>query len=312
MTAKSRRFSRYRGLFIIFAIYCIFWIIIVAVLRDRFKITDPFALSRFVPLDDALTELALIFTIILPISSLIGVIIGGYCITPIILFFHKKIYGSKMHYGVQNERDFGKTRVFSRSFFPVLMAINLSSMFLTPMVITFILESDLVNEIGNVSRVPVLTRFLAQIILLTIMFGLAAFLFSPVWFLKDSGIIYSNKEKLVNSDEHFVLKSIGDWFQTMLRSYAGIGAVITYVVIIYGFIADFSNNLADKNNIVNILSLILWLGLPFYLAISLIPSLILNDLIKNHRIKYMRKVGNKLGIKDSVAITFEFKKKERY
>jgi len=145
-----------------------------------------------------------------------------------------------MHYGIQNERSTYKTKVFSRAFFPVLMAINLSSMFLTPMVISFILESDLVNEIGLVSKVPVLTRFLAQIILLTIMFGLAAFLFSPVWFLKDSGIIYSNREKLVNSDEKFVLKSIGVWFQTMLRSYAGIGAIITYIAIIYGFLADFN------------------------------------------------------------------------
>ncbi|MFX1477562.1 MAG: hypothetical protein ACFFCI_05485 [Promethearchaeota archaeon] len=311
MTASSRRFSRYRGLLIVFILYCVFWILLVTILREWFKITNPITLSRFIPLDDALTELAFIFAIILPISSVIGVLIGGYCITPMILFFHKKILGRKMHYGVQNDSDFEKPKLFSRAFFPVLLAINLSSMFLTPTVITFILGSDLVNEIGNVSRVPVLTRFLAEIMLLTIMFGTAALLFSPVWFLKDSGIIYSNKEKLVESDETFVLKSIGDWFQTMLRSYAGIGAIITYIVIIYGFLADFSNNLADKNNIVNILSLILWLGLPFYLAISLIPSLILNDLLKNHRIKYMRKIGTRIGIKDPVAITFEFKKTEK-
>lgn len=311
MTTSSRRFSRYRGLIIVFILYCVFWILLVTLLRERFKITNPIALSRFIPLDDALAELAFIFTIILPISSVIGVLIGGYCITPMILFFHKKILGRKMHYGVQNDSDFDKPKLFSRAFFPVLLAINLSSMFLTPTVITFILESDLVNEIGNISKIPVLTRFLAEIMLLTIMFGTAALLFSPVWFLKDSGIIYSNKEKLIESDETFVLKSIGDWFQTMLRSYAGIGAIITYIVIIYGFLADFSNNLADKNNIVNILSLILWLGLPFYLAISLIPSLILNDVIKSHRINYMRKVGTKIGIKHSVAITFEFKKKEK-
>ena len=257
-----------------------------------------------------LLELGIIFVISLPLSSLIGLIVGGYLITPLILYLHKKIYGSKMHYGVQNARSVDKTKMFSKAFFPVLMAINLSSMFLTPVIISFLLDSALVSAIEGVSKIAGLTRFLAQIILLTITFGISAFLFSPVWFLKDSGIIYSSKKKLVNSDESFVLKSIGDWFQTMLRSYAGIGAIISYVIIIYGFLTDYFDVLVDKSNIVNILSLVLWLGLPFYLAISLIPSLIFNDLTKEHRIRYIRKVGKKIGIKDSVEISFEFKKKE--
>jgi len=157
----------------------------------------------------------------------------------------------------------------------------------------------------------VLTRFLAEAILLMITYGVSTMFFSAVWFLKDSGIIYSNKERLVNSDESFSLKSIGDWLQTMFRSYAGIGAIITYIIIIYDFLTNFINNLGSSGNILNIPGIILWLGLPFYLAISLIPALIFNDLIKKSRTSYVRKLGEKIGIKDSVEITFEFKKKEK-
>ncbi|MFW9821778.1 MAG: hypothetical protein ACFFE4_02520 [Candidatus Thorarchaeota archaeon] len=270
-----------------------------------------FSLTPFLPLNDALIELAAIFIFILPISGIFGVIIGGYLITPIVIFLHKKSYGSKMHYGIQYERLNQTTKLFSRSFFPVLMAINLSSLFITPTVIQFILEADLVAEIDGVARAPVLTRFLAEAILLMITYGVSTLFFSSVWFLKDSGIIYSNKERIVNSDESFTLKSIGDWLQTMLRSYAGIGSIITYIIVIYDFITNFINNIGIPGNILNIPGLILWLGLPLYLAISLIPALIFNDLIKTNRTLYVRKLGKKFDINDSFEITFEFKKKEK-
>jgi len=308
---NPKRSFRYRNLLILFTLYCIFWIILVAILRDVLKPQTRFALTPFLPLNDAIIELAFIFSLILPLSSIIGVIFGGYLITPIVLFLHKKIYGSKMHYGIQYEKPTQDVKLFSRSIFPVLMAINLSSLFLTPTVIQLILEADLVAEIDVVSNAPVLTRFLAEAILLMITYGVSTMFFSSVWFLKDSGIIYSNKERLVNSDESFSLKSIGDWLQTMLRSYAGIGAIITYIIIIYDFLTNFINNLGSPGNILNIPGIILWLGLPFYLAISLIPALVFNDFIKKSRTSYVRKFGKKIGIKDSVEITFEFKKKEK-
>jgi hypothetical protein len=49
--------------------------------------------------------------------------------------------------------------------------------------------------------------------------------------------------------------------------------------------------------------------MPFYLAISLIPTLILNDLLETKRINYIKKIAEKLGIKDKAIISFEFKKK---
>jgi len=268
----------------------------------------PIRLSHLIPLDNILLELGFIFIIILPLSPLIGLIVGGYIIAPFILYFHKKIYGSKMHYGIQMETRSEKIKLFSKSFFPILMAINLASILFTPTIVKVILEADVTNIFEGVSYIPMLTRFFAESILLTLTFGLATMLFSSVWFLKDSGIIFSNKQKIENSTEPIVLRSIGDWYQTILRSYAGIGAIITYILVLYDFITRYIENLGVDGNIFNIPSLLLWLGMPLYLTISLVPTLIFSDLITRSRINYIRKISNKVGIRDTAVITFEFKK----
>jgi hypothetical protein len=154
-----------------------------------------------------------------------------------------------------------------------------------------------------------LLRLFADIIMFILTIGLATMLFSSVWFLRDSGIIYSNKKKLENSNEVVVFRSIGDWYQTILRSYAGIAALITYISVVYDFITRFISNYGAPNNIFNIPFLILWLGLPLHLSISLIPTLIINDLLKKRRINYIRKISNKMGIEDTAIISFEFKKR---
>ncbi|MFW9877207.1 MAG: hypothetical protein ACFFG0_29300, partial [Candidatus Thorarchaeota archaeon] len=174
-----------------------------------------------------------------------------------------------MYYGIQVEQRSEKLSLFSQSIFPILMAINLSSILFTPTIIEFILTADVTNIFDTATRIPMLTRFFADAILLMLTFGLAILLFSPVWFLNTSGIIYSNKQKVENSNEPIVIRSIGEWFQTILRSYAGIGAIITYILVVYDFITRFIANLGSPGNVFNIPSLILWLGMPLYLTISL-------------------------------------------
>ena len=308
MAEAPKRISKYRNLLILYIFYIVFWIIIIGILSELFKPPTRIALTNFIPFDDIFLELGFIFIIILPLSALIGLIIGGYFITPIILYFHKRIYGSKKYYGIQLEPSSDKLKLFSKSFFPVLMAINLSSILLTPTVVQFILSNDAMNEFDVLSKIPTLTRFFTEIILLMFTLGLATMFFSSVWFLKDSGIIYSNKQKIVDSNELIVLRSIGDWYQTILRSYAGIAAIITYILVVHDFVTRYIENFGAPGNVFNIPSLILWLGLPFYLAISLIPALIVNDSIKKKRINFVRKISKRIGIKDIAVISLEFKK----
>ncbi|MHA1459570.1 MAG: hypothetical protein ACTSQR_07920, partial [Promethearchaeota archaeon] len=258
------------------------------------------ALTNFIPVDDVLTELILVFVLILPISGIIGTFLGGYILSPIIMVFHKSFYRSSKFYGIQSESNGEKVKLLSSSIYPVLMAINLSFYFLTPEIISIILDANVISDLTVALKIPVFLRLLGQTILLILTFGASTLLFSPVWLLKDSGIIFTTKEKVENSNEKILIKSIGEWFQTLLKGYAGIGVILTYTLVILDSFTLYINNIGP--------SLILWLGLPFYLIFSIIPAVIVHDLIKKQRINYIRKIAEKIGIRDKAIISFELKK----
>lgn len=313
MKREKKKISKYQNFIIIYLLYNAFWLILTSLLQLIFQPTIPISYARVVPfLNNILLELLFIFLLVFPLSGLFGVIIGDIVITPIILIIHKRIYRDKMFYGIQKNLGSDKLKLFSRGFFPMLMAINLASLLLTPEIATFLLEVDIILEFETMLVIPVLTRFLVGVIVLMITIGVTAMLFSPVWILKDSGIIYSNKEKVENLEESVVLKSIGEWYHTILRSYAGIGAIITFYLIIQTFLKNFIENWGQPGNILNIPSLMLWLGLPFFLPITLIPGLIFHDLVQKNRITFIQRLGKKLGIKDTAIISFEFKEKSYF
>ena len=270
----------------------------------------PIALTQFIPVDDVMVELIFVFIILLPISGLIGTLLGGYILSPIIMVLHKIFYKSKKFYGIQYESEDKKVSLLKSGFYPVLMAVNLSFIFLTPEIISAILEADVINEFMFTLKIPVFIRLLGQTILLIFTFGASTVLFSPVWLLKDSGIVFTTKDKVENSNETLLIKSIGEWFQTLLKGYAGIGVIITYIFVIYDFVILFIANLGKPGNMLNVPSLFLWLGLPFYLVFSMIPAVILHDSLRKRRLSYVRKIAHRIGIRDVAIVSFELKKQE--
>ncbi len=67
------KLSRYKNFIILYALYIVFWFALIAVLRFLFfPEGSPIALTRFIPFNDALIELAIVFVLIIPISGLIG------------------------------------------------------------------------------------------------------------------------------------------------------------------------------------------------------------------------------------------------
>ena len=305
---SKSKLSRYRNLLIYYVLYIIFWFILTSILRSViFPEGTPVALTRFIPVDDVLVELILVFVLILPLSGIIGTFLGGYILSPIIMFLHKSFYRSSKFYGIQSESNNKKVKLLNSGFYPVLMAINLSFYFLTPEIISAILETNVTSDLTIVSKIPVI-RLLGQTILLIFTFGVSTLLFSPVWLLKDSGIIFTTKEKVENSNENILIKSIGEWFQTLLKGYAGIGVILTYTLVILDSMTLYISNIGQPGNILNVPSLILWLGLPFYLIFSTIPAVIVHDLIKKRRVNYIRKIAEKIGIRDIAIVSFELKK----
>ena len=93
--------SKYKTQIILFILYIIFWIIFVPFIRSPtfLNLVDA-TLTRFVPAEDVALELVIIFLIILPISSIISLFIGGYILTPIVIILHRAFFKNKMFYWI--------------------------------------------------------------------------------------------------------------------------------------------------------------------------------------------------------------------
>ncbi len=158
---SESKLSRYRNLLISYVIYIIFWFILTSILRIIiFPDDTPVALTRFIPVDDVLIELVFVFVLILPISGIIGTLLGGYILSPIIMVFHKVFYRSSKFYGIQYEPNREKVKLLSSSAYTVLMAINLSFYFLTPEIISMILDANVISDLTVALKIPVFLRLL--------------------------------------------------------------------------------------------------------------------------------------------------------
>ena len=87
-----------------------------------------FDASPLIPFTNVFHEIMFVF-IVIPISSTIGAIIGGYALAPIFLLSHKTIY-RKAIYGIQETNP---AKIFKRTlqgYYPGLLAFNISSIIL--------------------------------------------------------------------------------------------------------------------------------------------------------------------------------------
>jgi len=283
--------SKYSKSIIIYIFYCIF-IIILSIALSKFL--PGLNLSYFIPLSDIGIEIGLIFIVFLPLSSILGVLIGGYVFAPILLFTHKKIFGFKVEYGIYT-KDFEGFKFFSEGLFSALMAINLSLLLTTRWIISLSVGSD------PDSYIDALTTFLA-LLMLTV--GIASLVFSSTWFLMDSGILYSNLKRAEDLNKNTEIRSVGRWYGQYLKGYAGVSVILSYIDFMILFIPELKN---DLSLMLFILLLIVFVPFPLVIIIPIIPAFIISDRLKEHRIRYIRKKASKLGITSNVDLNFELK-----
>jgi hypothetical protein len=142
----------------------------------------------------------------------------------------------------------------------------------------------------------------AFLVLLMFTMGLGTLVFSPTWFLTDAGIVYSNEESVAGTDEPVEGRAVGRRFTDFLRGYAGLGVVFSYI----HFLSVYISELTIPPNPVDLVTfLMFFFGLPIFLLIATIPSLIIFDITKEHRIRFMRNFARKMGITDFVKVSFE-------
>ncbi|MBY9020260.1 MAG: hypothetical protein KGD67_04315 [Candidatus Lokiarchaeota archaeon] len=283
--------SKYSKPILFFIFYCIFIIGLSVALSLSIPHQD---LTYLIPIRDMGIETGLIFIVIMPFSSIVGMLIGGYIFAPFFLYLHKKIFGSKVEYGIYRKqyKDF---KFLVEGLFTSLMTINISLLLTTPLIISVSIGSDPNSFIDD------LTTFLA---LLMIAVGIASTLFATTWFLMDSGILYSNLKRAEKSHKPIEIRSVGRWYGQFLKGYAGISVVFSYIEFMELFIPQLANDLSIPLFIV---LLVVFVPFPLIVVLPLIPALIILDLLKEKRIKFIKERASKIGISSNAEVTFELK-----
>ena len=90
-------------------------------------------------------------------------------------------------------------------------------------------------------------------------------------------------------------------FNDYLKGYSGFGVTFSCLQIIFMFYNS-KVGIPLRSNIANVIG---WFGLPFYVRFTLIPGLILLDMIREHRVRFIRNMAARLGFTEVVEISFE-------
>ena len=255
-----------------------------------------FDASPHIPLTNVFHEIMFV-AMIIPISSSMGAIIGGYALTPIFLHAHKAIY-KKAIYGIQEANP---VRAFKRTFqgyYPGLLAFNIGFiiLFLTPNIRDQLLTPSVIEE------APLALQYILEnLFLLMFTFVPSMLAFSPGWFLMDAGIVYSTEDQVKGTDRPVEARTVGGVFNDYLKGYSGFSIAFSYLQIL----TVYYSGLWSGGYRIDVVELIGWFGLPVYVILLVIPTFILLDLIRDHRIEYVRKLAAKVGITRLVKISFK-------
>ncbi len=226
------------------------------------------------------------------VAPILGALIGGYLLSPLFLWVHKNTIGRKMVYGVQDKPQPDKFKLTFRGFFPALMAINFALMFGSNEVIQELMINTAVANDAAMRMIMIITLF--PLCMFTI--GITAGLFAPVWFLLDSGVVYSNKEKIKDTALPDEVRSVGGWYIYLLKGYAGISVIFAY----YTFISSAYAAGGMEGPAIALLPI-----LPILLTIALIPTIVIFDIMSQKKKVYVLKWAKKFGIVDTVDVKFE-------
>ena len=247
--------------------------------------------SKLIPIDDLGFQSAFIFFMI-TISAIIGGVLMGYLLAPLFLIIHKKLIGRRMIYGIQNRPEPAKFTGNFKSFFPALMAVNFALMITLNLGLKDIIMSEVYLAIpGNENYWPLIV-FVMVLIITT---GIAMALFSPVWFLLDAGIVYTNKEKVKDKSDPIELHSVGSWYMGFLKGYAGISVIVSFYTFLVEIITVIGEDLHWSGPV-------LFPLMPFFVIVLSLPAIVILDMTKVRRKKFVLNFARKLGISEEFDI----------
>ena len=235
---------------------------------------------RFFP-DHMGFQIIYIFNMI-TIASIIGTLFTGYILAPLFLVTYKYTVGIRMTFGIQDSPKSSKLKILFKGIFPALLGVQIAMLFTDNNVLL-----NMVIDPNYLIQTPQNASIVFLAVLIPLMTGIGMGIFSPVWFLLDAGIVFTNKNKVINMRDPIEVRSVGGWYHYMMKGYAGVSVIFSYFVFISNFIIENQNP-----------SVLLLIFLPLLILVFSIPSFILLEITANHRIKYMRRIAKRVGISE--------------
>jgi hypothetical protein len=246
---------------------------------------QPSKVTSFLPFENVYLEMPLVF-IAMPLSATLGALVGGYLLSPVYLWVHRVVFrGSEYVVREVSESD-GFPGMFN-GFYPALLAFNMNSLIMDmwPGVLDRLLSSQLLAA-------PFTYRYsFGSVVLMAGTIGLSMVVFSPAYFLIDGGVIYSTEEKAKRLGRPGEVRTVGGWFNDYLRGYAGLSVALSYFLFVFRYVMAIEMEL---------IFVLFWFGLPFFVTVSTIPSFIYLDKKKETRMRYISSVAERRGISSMV------------
>lgn len=232
--------------------------------------------------------------LLLPLTAAFFGFCMGYVLSPLMLFFHKKIVGRKYKFGFYKQAESkGYKRIFFKGIFPVLMAMNLAVGFSENLnVRAFMVISTPVEGIS-----AGMNTFLY---LIPLMLFLSMILFSSAWFLDDVSIIYTNSE-IINMGGTIEVKSVSGYFMNILKGYTG----ITTIIVLGQLLIEFTIYSISKNFYGHLMLILTYPLIPFGVSFIISPIFKLLEATRNKRKNYLLKRSKKLGIIETISVKIE-------
>jgi hypothetical protein len=227
----------------------------------------------------------------IPFMSMVAFIIGGYTLTPLLLYIHRKILGRYLNYGIREvikPKEF--KRAFTSSIFPALLAFNIGILLSDQTTI----HTLIFNE--SFQSTPLIIRqILTLVILLPLVSFIAVAAFSGVNFILDSGIEYTNKnkKKVLEGTYPIEVRSVGGYYLYFLKGYTGLSVIIIIIQLIFRYILA----LQGTDVLIFTLNLVIWPIMPFIIALFIAPTFVLKDYTFEKRKSFTRKWAYKFDIK---------------
>ena len=271
-----------------YKLFTIIYLIMLLIIVVQIFVLPPVESFTNFAIHDSIGGFMMTIILFVPVASIIGGVLVGYLLGPLFLFVHKKTIGIKMEYGLQERRKPEKFKGNFKAFFPALFAMNIGLILMAnPMIQEIALKPSFRGE-------NVLLQLICFSALLPITVGIGMGAFSSVWFLLDSGIVYTNKKRVKDTAYPIEVRSVGSWYMYLLKGYAGITVIMTF----YTFLSNIINAIGtpSTNLTSRILITVIWPFMPFLITFMAVPGVIILEITYQHRKTYIRKFANKLGI----------------